>query len=111
MTSTRGKSNHKEYVKRKLTSSKKFRETYEKTTMSVDLAVLVAEMRKAAGYTQAELAKMIGTTQSVIARLESAEYDGHSLPMLRKVALACAVKLKLTARKPRKRFKRELVLA
>lgn len=105
------KTTHKEHVKRKLKASKKFRETYEKATMSVDLAVLIVEMRKAAGYTQTELAKMIGTTQSVIARLESADYEGHSLPMLRKVALACAVKLELTARKPRKRFKRDLVLA
>ena len=111
MAKHRSKIDHKEYVERKLKSSKKFRETYEKTTMSVDLAVLIAEMRKAAGYTQAELAEMIGTTQSVIARLESAEYEGHSLPMLRKVALACTVKLELTARKPKKRFKRDLVLA
>ena len=31
-------------------------------------------MRKDAGLTQAELARKIGTTQSVIARLEDAEY-------------------------------------
>lgn len=116
------KFNHKEYVEHKLKTSKDFRETYEQMSMSVDLAVVIAEMRKAAGFTQSKLAKMIGTTQSVIARLESAEYDGHSLPMLRKIALACAFKmeLKLTPRSSRparaergslKQFKRGLVLA
>lgn len=107
----RGKSNHKEYVEKKLKTSKKFRETYEKTAMSIDLAVLIAEMRKSAGLTQKRLAERIGTTQSVIARLESAEYEGHSLPMLKKIAAACSVTLELRALKPRKRFKRELVLA
>lgn len=108
---SRKKITHKEYVEKKLKTSKKFRETYEQTAMSVHLAVLIAEMRKSAGLTQKQLAERIGTTQSVIARLESAEYEGHSLPMLKKIAAACSVTLELRARKPRKRFKRELVLA
>lgn len=108
----RGKKNrHKEYVERKLKTSKRFKETYEKTAVSIDLAVLIAEMRKSAGLTQKELADLIGTTQSVIARLESADYEGHSLPMLKKIAAACSVTLELRAWKPRTRFKRDLVLA
>ncbi|MCH7522226.1 MAG: hypothetical protein IH920_00450 [Chloroflexi bacterium] len=54
-----GKFNHKQYVDKKLKTSKKFKETYEKTALSIDLAVLIAEMRKAAGYTQAKLAEML----------------------------------------------------
>ncbi len=107
----RGKINHKEYVERKLKTSKRVKETYEKTAVSIDLAVLIVEMRKSAGLTQKELAGLIETTQSVIARLESADYEGHSLPMLKKIAAACSVTLELRARKPRKRFKRKLVLA
>jgi predicted transcriptional regulator len=38
-----------------------------------DLALLVREMREHAGLTQTELARKVGT-QSVIARLEDAEY-------------------------------------
>ena len=41
------------------------------------------------GMTQAELARKIATTQSVIARLEDAEYMGHPLPMLERIAAAC----------------------
>jgi transcriptional regulator with XRE-family HTH domain len=41
-----------------------------------------------AGLTQGELAKLIGTTASVISRLEDADYEGHSLAMLRRIAAA-----------------------
>ena len=42
-------------------------------------------MRQAAGLTQAELADIVGTTHSVISRLEDADYDGHSLKMLQRI--------------------------
>jgi hypothetical protein len=34
------------------------------------------------------LAKLIGTTASVICRLEDADYGGHSLAMLRRIGAA-----------------------
>ncbi len=48
----------------------------------------IQELRTKAGLTQAQLGKMIGTTASVICRLEDADYEGHSLAMLRRVASA-----------------------
>jgi DNA-binding transcriptional regulator YiaG len=45
-------------------------------------------LRTAAGLSQAELARRIGTSRSVISRLESATYSGHSVAMLRRVAAA-----------------------
>ena len=48
----------------------------------------IYDARKAAGLTQAELAERVGTTQSVISDLEDAEYEGHSMPMLRRIAAA-----------------------
>ena len=48
----------------------------------------ICELRTKAGLTQAQLAKMIGTTASVICRLEDADYEGHSLAMLRRIAAA-----------------------
>jgi DNA-binding XRE family transcriptional regulator len=44
------------------------------------------ELRTKAGLTQAQLAKVIGTTASVICRLEDSDYEGHSLAMLRRIA-------------------------
>jgi len=53
-----------------------------------EVARKIYELRKKAGLTQAQLAKMIGTTASVISRLEDADYEGHSLAMLRRIAAA-----------------------
>jgi transcriptional regulator with XRE-family HTH domain len=61
--------------------------------------MLVREMRGAAKLSQAQLAERAGTTQSVIARLEDAEYTAHSLHTLEKIAAACGVSLTLHAQK------------
>ena len=53
----------------------------------------IIELRKAAGLSQRELAAKIGTTQSVISRLEDADYDGHSLTMLRRIAEVAGMKV------------------
>jgi len=53
-----------------------------------EVARKILELRKQAGLTQAQLAKMMGTTASVISRLEDADYEGHSLAMLRRIAAA-----------------------
>jgi len=46
----------------------------------------IRECRKRAKLTQKQLAELIGTKQSVISRLENAEYEGHSLNILKKIA-------------------------
>jgi ribosome-binding protein aMBF1 (putative translation factor) len=51
-------------------------------------AQLIYEARTTAGRTQKSLADLIGITQSVIARLKDADYDGHSLSMLQRIASA-----------------------
>jgi ribosome-binding protein aMBF1 (putative translation factor) len=100
---------HSAVVARRARSSAVYRKTFARTLRQIDLALLVREMREEAGLTQAGLAKRIGTTQSVIARLEDAEYMGHSLVMLERIAAACGMALKLRAeRKPD--FDREVAL-
>jgi DNA-binding XRE family transcriptional regulator len=51
-----------------------------------DVALKLASLRKASGLSQKELAKLVGTSQQQISRLESPSYEGHSLSMLRRVA-------------------------
>jgi ribosome-binding protein aMBF1 (putative translation factor) len=53
-----------------------------------ELARRIYELREQAGLTQEMLAKMVGTTPSVISRLEDSEYQGHSLMMLKRIAAA-----------------------
>ena len=48
----------------------------------------IYDPRTRAGLTQAQLCKLIGTTASVICRLEDADHEGHSLAMLRRIAAA-----------------------
>ena len=52
------------------------------------VAQLIYAARNKAGLSQAELAERIGTKQSVISRLEDADYEGHSLSMLHRIAAA-----------------------
>jgi len=60
----------------------------EEERANAEVARKIHELRQKAGMTQAELAKLVGTTASVICRLEDADYEGHSLSMLRRIAAA-----------------------
>ena len=58
----------------------------EEARANEEIARKIHELRAAATLTQTQLAKLIGTTASVICRLEDADYEGHSLAMLRRIA-------------------------
>jgi DNA-binding XRE family transcriptional regulator len=60
-----------------------------------DIARKICQLRTDAGLTQRQLAKLIGTTASVICRLEDADYDGHSLAMLNRIAAAMNKRVKI----------------
>jgi len=61
--------------------------------VNAKVARLIFDYREEAGLTQKQLAELIGTTQSVISRLEDADYNGHSLTILNKIAQALNRKL------------------
>ena len=58
----------------------------EEARANEEIARKIQELRAAAALTQTQLARLIGTTASVICRLEDADYEGHSLAMLRRIA-------------------------
>jgi DNA-binding XRE family transcriptional regulator len=60
----------------------------EEARASAEVARKVYELRTKAKLTQRELAARVGTTASVISRLEDDDYEGHSLAMLRRIASA-----------------------
>jgi ribosome-binding protein aMBF1 (putative translation factor) len=62
--------------------------SYEKALTNAEVATAIYTLRTEAGLSQRALAERVGTTASVICRLEDADYDGHSLSMLRRVAAA-----------------------
>jgi ribosome-binding protein aMBF1 (putative translation factor) len=51
-----------------------------------DVALQIAALREQAGLSQKDLAKLLKTSQQQISRLESPNYEGHSMSMLRRVA-------------------------
>ena len=75
---------HKRYIK----GSRQRLESLEKERENLNIAEQIYNLRTQEGLSQKQLAKLVGTTQSVISRLEDANYNGHSLAMLRKIAAA-----------------------
>lgn len=64
--------------------------------INAQVAQLIHDLRTQAELSQKELAELIGTTQSVISRLEDADYNGHSLTMLNRIATALNQRLVVT---------------
>ncbi len=56
--------------------------------VKANVAQQLYDLRTEAGLSQKQLAELVGTTASVICRLEDADYAGHSLTMLNRVAAA-----------------------
>ena len=61
---------------------------FEEELSAADLASRIYSLRVRAGISQRQLAAKVGTTASVICRLEDSDYEGHSLSMLKRIAAA-----------------------
>ena len=70
-------------------------EEFEKAGQAWDIAFQIINLREQAGLTQKELADLVGTKQSNIARLESADYTGYTLKTLEKVTRALKARLQI----------------
>jgi predicted transcriptional regulator len=70
-------------------------EMVRESSLNARVAQIIYDARKDANLTQQQLADLIGTTQSVIARLEDADYEGHSLSMLARIAAALNQRLEI----------------
>src|SRR6202051_3911641 len=63
--------------------------------INFEVAQMIYDARTKAGLSQSELAELIGSKQPVIARLEDADSEGHSLTMLQRIAEALGQHLAL----------------
>ena len=84
---------HDRYIKGKPNRLKSLQAERQKNYV----AAQIFNLRTKAGLSQKELADKTNTTQSVISRLEEADYTGHSLEMLRRIAAAlhCRVEVNI----------------
>lgn len=74
---------HKRYIGAK----DKRLESLDTERENLHIAEQIYNLRTRAGLSQKQLADLVGTTQSVISRIEDADYDAHSLTTLRKIAM------------------------
>lgn len=68
----------------------------EAERVNAEVARLIRHLRTSAQLTQAQLAELIETTQSAISRLEDADYEGHSLSVLSRIANVLNQRLTVT---------------
>ena len=67
----------------------------EEERLNAAIARQIYDLRTQAGLTQRQLAHKVGTTASVICKLEDADYEGHSLSMLHRIAASLAHRVEI----------------
>lgn len=87
--------NFDKYVKEKIKKYPFLKEELKKADQAWDIAGQVYELRRRAGLTQKELAELVGTRQSNIARIESADYTSYTWKTLEKIAKALKARIEV----------------
>lgn len=72
-----------------------FQEELDRAGRAWDVAFQIYDLRQKLGLTQKQLAEMVGTKQSNIARIESADYTGYTFKTLEKVTKALKARLEI----------------
>jgi DNA-binding XRE family transcriptional regulator len=72
-----------------------FKKHYDEEKQALQLAMKIAALREQKGLSQRQLAKLMGTSQQAISRIESGEYEGFTLKTLEKIAEATGMKVKI----------------
>ncbi|MFN6536964.1 MAG: helix-turn-helix transcriptional regulator [Nostoc sp. EkiNYC01] len=82
-------------IKRMMKEDPELQEMVRESSINAQVSQIIYDARKEAGLTQQQLADLVGTTQSVIARLEDADYEGHSLSILARIAAVLNQKIEI----------------
>lgn len=82
-------------IEKALKRDPSLKEGLQKAEEAWDVAFQIINFREKAGLTQKELAGLVGTKQSNIARIESADYTGYTLKTLEKVTKALKARLQI----------------
>lgn len=85
----------KNRLKQQLTD-REFRHAYADEHLNLSIGTQIKVIREQQGLKQAELAAMIGTKQAGISRIESANYAGWSIAVLRRLAEAFDLRLRVS---------------
>jgi ribosome-binding protein aMBF1 (putative translation factor) len=83
------------YMEKVLKDDPSLKEGLDRAGQAWDVAFQIINIREKAGLTQKQLAELVGTKQSNIARIESAEYTGYTFKTLEKVTKALQARLEI----------------
>ena len=75
---------------------KDYRYAYAESFMNSYIAAQIKVLREENALTQEELAQLLGTRKSTISRIEDVSYESWTLGMLKKVARAFGLRLKIS---------------
>ena len=92
MTRTR---NFGDVIRKRLADDPALAKRVESEAVNAHIATQIYQWRTEAGLTQTALGKKAGLAQPVVARLEDATYQGHSLTPLKKIADAVGCNLRV----------------
>lgn len=73
-------------IDRMIGDDQQLRRLIREAKTNADIAQMIYDARLEANLSQAALAELIDSNQQTISQLESADYEGHSLTMLRRIA-------------------------
>ena len=73
-----------------------YRHTWAEDYLDTTLALQIAALRRQRDWNQTELAKRAGTAQSAVSRMEDVGYGAHSIRVLKQLAVAFGLRLKVS---------------
>lgn len=88
------KTNFDRYLEEQL-QDQAFAACFKRAGEAWDVALQISALRRHAGLSQKDLAKLLKTSQQQISRLESPGYEGHTLATLRRVADALHARVRV----------------
>ena len=72
-----------------------FKAYYQEERQALKLAITIAKLREKKGLSQQQMAKLMGTSQQAVSRIESGEYEGFTLKTLEKIAGSTGMRVKI----------------
>jgi ribosome-binding protein aMBF1 (putative translation factor) len=100
------RANYMDEVRARLAADPESNAAFQKELARLQLARQIAEARKRAGLSQAQLAERIGTKQTGVARMERASTMGFTTTTLAKIAAATGCRLEVQLAAPARRRRR-----
>lgn len=80
-------------IAERISASGETRQIFVEEEIGIGLPMQISAMREARGWSQQQLAEVLGMTQSAVSRLESLNYGRYSLSTLKRIAAAFDVGL------------------